>query len=90
MAEQERISGLVHVNDYRAFRKLLVDEELSMSRFIEACVEAYVNGDPHMLRVIQRYKERFDEKREQSGSHMLSQRERNSLLEELEADGEKG
>lgn len=89
--ETNRIVGELHANDYRALRKLLIDEDLSVSRFLEACVESYINGDPHMMRIVQRYKERHERPAiDTKGDELvLSKRERDKLLEELEGnDGE--
>ena len=84
----ERDKGLrqvpirLHQNDYRALKKLFIDERWNMKRFVSACVELYLTRDPLMLKAISDWQDENAAPKEIKGySH--SPREANRLFREI-------
>ena len=75
---------VIHFNDYTLMKKLLVDDDISYNGFVNFCIASYLNGDPHMMKVVKTYKETFDVPRNIREKFVLSQRERAKILEDLE------
>lgn len=80
----QQVPFRMHVNDHIMLKKLLRDDDLSFQRFTEACVMAFLRGDPHMLKVIKTHKELHDVPEDDKRFAVLSYRERMALLDELE------
>jgi hypothetical protein len=78
----------LHVNDYRAMKKLFVDEGWNFQKFVSACVESYLRRDPLLLRTIEEWKveNAAPQRANKSGDVFThSRREANDLLDEIEA-----
>lgn len=74
----------IHNNDYILLKKLLSDEDLRFQHLVDACVQAYMRGDPHVMKVVKDYVEQSHIPKEHKDQYTLSQRERSKLLDELE------
>jgi hypothetical protein len=81
----------IHVDDYALLRKMLFDDGMKFQFFVDACVQAYLRGDPAMLRFVKDWKMMSEIPREKKAMYMLSHRDRQALLDEFEKDlAEKG
>lgn len=75
----------LHSNDYRAMKKLFLDEGWTFQKFVSACVESYLARDPLLLKTIADWKIENSTPNGQSG-YTLSKRERAALLDEIEGN----
>lgn len=81
----QQVPVRIHRNDYRALRKLFLDEHWSVQKFVSACVDLYLNRDPLFLRSINEWQEENNTPKElKDYSH--SPREANALYKEIEGD----
>lgn len=80
----QQIPFRLHINDHKLLKKLLTDEGMKFQTFVDACVQAYLRGDPLMLKFIKDWKELNSIPKEFRGMYTLSHRERMNILDELE------
>jgi hypothetical protein len=78
----------LHVNDHKLLKKVLIDDNLKFQTFVEACVQAYLRGDPAALKIVKDWRELNTIPKEKRDAYNLSSRERNKILDEL-AEGDK-
>lgn len=64
--------------------KLLRDSGMSFQGFVQACIEAYLRGDPKIMKAAQDFKELQNVSKKRRDECMLSHRERQDLLDELD------
>lgn len=76
----------LHHNDRVLLKKLLRDDEMTFQSLVDAAVQAYLRGDPAMMRVMQDWKDLniLPEDVMKNGGALLSRRERMELLKEIE------
>lgn len=72
------------VNDHKALKKLLIDDEMTFQKFVASCVEAYLRGDPNILKCVKDWKLINSIPPEDRDKYNLSQRERQNILDEIE------
>lgn len=82
--DMKQIPTRVHINDYAMLKRLLTDAGMTYQAFVSACVEAYLNGSPTFIQVVQAYKDSMEVPRSERVARTLSHRERLELLKELE------
>lgn len=82
----KRSSIKLHPDDQRVLKKLLVDDDLSFQAFMEACVQAYLRGDPNMLKVVKDFRMLRRIPKEKLAEYLMSHRERERLLKEMEEE----
>jgi hypothetical protein len=80
----QQIPFRLHINDHKMMKKLLADDGLSFQTFVEHCVQAYIGGDPTLIKMIKQWKDLSSIPREARDQYSLSRRERQSLLDEIE------
>ena len=89
MSEKQRLIHQIpyrmHENDWKLMRKLLTDEKMTFQTFVDACTQAYLRGDPSIVKAIRDYKELGTVPKEYRDKAVLSRRERDSILDELDA-----
>lgn len=92
LSEKERLIQQIpfrlHVNDHKVLKKILIDDGMRFQTFVSACVEAYLRGDPSILKVVKDWKDLNTIPKDVRDKYTLSQRERRALLDELEEAGE--
>lgn len=76
----------MHPHDKALLSKLLTDEKLSYQSFAHACMDAFLRGDPSIMKVIKDFKTLRDIPKEHMDKFSLSKRERDAMLDELEKD----
>lgn len=86
----ERLAFRVHINDKKLLMKLLADANLSMQEFGVACADAYLRGDPHIMKMIQDWKMLNEIPKDHLERYTLSHRERADLMRLLEEEEKKG
>ena len=77
-----------HINDLKALKKVLIDEDVTFQGFVTACSKAMVEGDPRIIQLVRAWRVEETIPHEERSKYMLSKTERDELLEELE-EGEK-
>ncbi len=82
----ERVSFRMHMNDKKLLLKLLADMNLSVQDFGVACMDAFLRGDPHIIKAIQDWKLLNDIPKDQLDRYTLSHRERQELVRQLEEE----
>lgn len=80
----------IHVNDYILMQKLLSDDGLTWQSFVSAVVEAYLRGDPHVVKAVADWRALAELPKAAMSRALLSHRERDLLLKELESSGSAG
>jgi hypothetical protein len=85
-----QIPTRIHENDWALLKKLFIDSDLKWQQFADACIDAFIHGNPHILKVIAGYRDVIRIPLSKRDEAALSHRERNSLLDELEREEEKG
>lgn len=78
----------LHANDYRALKKLFVDEGWNFQKFVSACVECYLRRDPLLIKAVEDWKvdNASPQKTKKDGDVFThSRREANDLFAEIEA-----
>jgi hypothetical protein len=78
----------LHMNDYRALKKLFIDEGWSFQKFVSASVEMYLRRDPLFLKTISDWKAENDMPKKQKDRFSHSRREQSALLDEIEEANE--
>ncbi len=71
-------------NDSIILKKILDDNNTTMQVFFEACVKAYLRGDPNIMKVLKDFLLLRDVSKEDLAGYVISTRERTSLLDEFE------
>lgn len=75
----------LHINDWRACRKMLIDDELNWRKFTEAVVDAYLKRDPLILKILVDWRDRVEPKKKAiKDRFVLSPNEKKNLFDELE------
>lgn len=70
----------IHRDDYLLVRKLLTDDGLKFQSFVAACVEAYLRGDPPVMKIVRDWKEMRDVPPEHRAKYKMSKRDRDRAL----------
>lgn len=88
LGEKERGIGKLavrlHENDKRLLQKLLEDADITYQDFAEACVQAFLRGDPAALKIIKDWRLLNELPKEHLDRYTLSHRERDQIAKELE------
>ena len=74
----------VHAHDHAMLKIILKRDAMSIQKFMGLCIRAYLEGDPSMLGAIRTYRLLEAVPKDIREKHMLSQRERWSIFEEIE------
>lgn len=89
LSEKERLIHMIpfrlHENDWKLLRKLLTDEKMTFQTFVDASVQAYLRGDPAIIKVIRDHKDLSSVPSDYKDKGVLSRRERDRILDELDA-----
>ncbi len=76
--------------DHKAMKKLLEDDEISFQVFADACFQAYLRGDPSILKVIKDHRLMRELSAEipknEIHKYVFSHRERQEAMEKLEKE----
>jgi hypothetical protein len=65
-------------------KKILIDEDVTFQGFVSAASAAMIDGDARMTQIVRAWKTEREIPHEERSRYILSKRERDSLLEELE------
>jgi hypothetical protein len=76
----------VHKHEHTMLKVLLKKDKLTYQRFAVYCVQAYLDGDPHFLKMLRTYRELDTVPQDVRDKHVLSQRERSAIFDELERE----
>lgn len=82
----ERVTFRLHLHDKTLLMKLLKDMTMSTQEFGSACTDAFLRGDPHMMKALADWQLLNEIPKDHRDRYTLSQRERKELLLELEAE----
>jgi hypothetical protein len=74
----------LHHHDHAMLKALLKKDSMSLQKFIGFCVRGYLDADPLMLKMIKNYRELEAVPRDIREKHILSHRERQNILDEIE------
>ena len=74
----------LHENDYKALRKLLEEDGWKFQSLVAACVDAYLNRNPLLIKLLADWKEDNVIPKKLRDRYSLSNREKRKLLDELE------
>lgn len=74
----------LHMNDKTLFMKLLSDHGLTFQTFSHYCMQAFLNADPAILKVIKDWKAMSDIPKDHLKLYTLSHRERAAIQKELD------
>ena len=86
----ERLTYRLHVNDRQLLIKLLSDMGMNIQDFGAACSDAFLRGDPHIIKAINDWKMLNSIPKEHLAKYTLSHRERDELLRQLENEEKEG
>lgn len=76
----------LHPNDHQVLKVVLKKDKMSFQKFVNYCVRGYLDADPNMLKFIKLARETDAIPRDIQDKHVLSQRERASILDEIEKE----
>lgn len=82
------VGGRIHKNDAQALSDRLKAEGVSYTSWLQATVEAYLNSDPAIVRIVQDWVRRNTVKPSQKGSFTFSPRERQKIEAMINDGGE--
>lgn len=82
----ERITYRLHANDKILLVKLLSDIGMTIQEFRSAVSDAFLRGDPHLIKAINDWKLLNTIPKEHMSKYTLSHREREELLLQLEKE----
>lgn len=74
----------LHPNDKKLMIKLLDDMNWSIQKFGLAVTDAFLRGDPHLLKALKDWETLNEIPKDQIQNYTLSQRERMNLLAQIE------
>ena len=80
----KQIPFRIHQNDKVLFIKLLSDQGLTFQTFANYCMQAFLNADPAIMKVIKDWKAIGEVPKEHMDRYTLSHRERDMIQKELE------
>lgn len=80
----KQIPYRVALHDKAVMLKLLADDGLTFQTFMDGCVQAYLHGDPTVVRLVREWKIVSAVPRWARARSVLSARERAAILDELE------
>lgn len=85
MAQQnlQAITFRLHRNDKMLMMKLLSDDKLNYQKFANYCMQAYLNGDPSILKVLKDWKMMDEIPKDIQDKYTLSHRERAKILDDI-------
>jgi hypothetical protein len=90
VTEKERLIQQVpfrlHQNDYKVLKKMLAEDNWKFQTLVQACVDAYINRNPLMVKLLCDWKEENALPRKLGNKYTLSGREKRELLDVLEND----
>lgn len=73
----------IHNNDKVLMIKLMEDDKINFQRFIDACVQAYLRGDPAAQKIVKDWKALNEIPPEDRERYTLSHRERQKIMDEI-------
>lgn len=82
------VGGRIHKNDAKALADRLKAEGVSYTSWLQATVEAYLNSDPAMIRIVQDWVNRNTVKPAQKTSFTFSPREKQKIEAMISGDEE--
>jgi hypothetical protein len=88
-SDMKQVPYRIHRNDYVLLRQLMTADHLTFQSLVKTCVEAYMKGDPLVMRMLRQHKELESVPKSVIDRYTLSQRERQALLEQLEREQDK-
>lgn len=74
----------LHANDKAVFMKLLSDHGYNFQMFANFCMQAFLNGDPAIMKVLKDWKALNEVPKDQLERYTLSHRERDRIQAELD------
>jgi hypothetical protein len=80
----QKINFRLHTNDKLLFTKYLEDANLTYQAFMDACMQAFLRGDPAIMKVIKDWRVLNEIPKEHLERYTLSHRERAEIAKELE------
>lgn len=80
----KQIPFRLHDNDFKAMKKLLQDDGWKFQSLVAACVDAYLNRNPLLIKLLADWKEENVIPKKLRDRYSLSNREKKRLLDELE------
>lgn len=75
----------LHKHDHSMLKGLLKQDKMTMQRFFELCVRGYLDAQPELMRALKDMRAQDAVPRIVREKHVLSQRERASIFDEIEA-----
>lgn len=88
--EIQQIPFRLHRNDFLLMKKLLDNDGLKFQHFVTACVEAFLRGDPDVMRVVRSWREMSAVPKDDREKYTLSPRERDGILDSLDRSERRG
>lgn len=85
-SNDQAITFRLHRNDKALLTKLLSDEKLSYQSFADACAQAYLRGDPAIIKVIKDWRTLNEIPKDLQDRYTLSHRERAKILDDIAAE----
>ena len=82
----QAITFRLHMNDKLLLMKLLSDDNLTYQGFAESCMEAYLRGDPSIIKVIKDWRMLNEIPKDLQEKYTLSHRERAKILDDIAAE----
>ena len=79
----QAITFRLHMNDKLLLSKLLGDDNLSYQSFADACMQAYLRGDPSIIKVIKDWHLLNEVPKDFQEKYTLSHRERAKILDDI-------
>lgn len=74
----------LHQHDHSLLKVMLKKDKLSFQKLVGFCVRAYLDADPLLLKMIKTYRELEAIPQDVREKHVLSNRERQNILDEIE------
>lgn len=76
----------LHPSEHKLMKVMLKKDKMSFQKFITFCVRGYLDADPQLIQAIKSYRELENVPQDIQDKHVLSHRERQSILDEIERE----
>ncbi len=74
----------LHTDEHRLLRAALMRDEMSVNKFVRFCVQAYLDMDPGMMKMLKYYREIEGIPKDVRDDRLIAHRERNKIFDEIE------
>jgi hypothetical protein len=84
--KDKQLSVRMHAHDHTMLMALLKRDEMSFQKLYTYIVSGYLNADPRIIAFLREQRELERVPKDVREKHVLSWRERNNILDEIEKD----